>query len=180
MPQNHANIRQLNRTKTQQQFNSTVAPGQTKKRSPISRTPLNYSNDAKEMVDPESQVNEERKTEMDQMSMYPAGKESKSKMVKNRSNATTAKMGDGSSFDGMILQQLENMTGSIDNGSHREGISRSSNTLAEENNVLKEQLDLVKRSLALHQEKAATTEMTMMDAILQMKEQINTVMITKM
>lgn len=72
------------------------------------------------------------------------------------------------------------MTGSIDNGSHREGISRSSNTLAEENNVLKEQLDLVKRSLALHQEKAATTEMTMMDAILQMKEQINTVMITKM
>lgn len=55
------------------------------------------------MVDPELQVNEERKTDIDQFSMYPAGKETRQKMVKNRSNATTAKMGDDSSCNGMIL-----------------------------------------------------------------------------
>ena len=38
--------------------------------------------------------------------------------------------------------------------------------------VLKEQLELVKRSLVAHQEKSATTELSMMDAILLMKEQI--------
>ena len=41
---------------------------------------------------------------------------------------------------------------------------------------MREQLELVKMSLTAHQEKAATTEMTMMDAIMQMKDQIQQVM----
>jgi len=47
-----------------------------------------------------------------------------------------------------------------------------SNRLLEENNVLKEQLELVKNNLAAHQERAATTEISMMEAIMQMKNQI--------
>jgi len=50
----------------------------------------------------------------------------------------------------------------------------------EENQLLREQLELVKMSLTVHQEKAASTEMTMMDAIMQMKDQIQTVMNYKM
>ena len=46
----------------------------------------------------------------------------------------------------------------------------------EENQLLREQLELVKLSLNAHQEKAATTELTMMDAIMQMKDQIQQVM----
>ena len=46
----------------------------------------------------------------------------------------------------------------------------------EENQLLREQLELVKFSLNAHQEKAATTELTMMDAIMQMKDQISQVM----
>lgn len=39
-----------------------------------------------------------------------------------------------------------------------------------ENNKLKEQLELIKKSLAAQQEKAANTEMTMMEAIMAMRE----------
>ena len=51
--------------------------------------------------------------------------------------------------------------------------------LVEENAFLKEQLEQVKLNLAMHQQKAATTELSMMEAIMQMKEQIQQVMITK-
>lgn len=53
-----------------------------------------------------------------------------------------------------------------------EFFTQNQNRLLEENNTLKEQLELVKNSLAKHQQMAATTEITMMEAIMQMKDQI--------
>lgn len=38
---------------------------------------------------------------------------------------------------------------------------------------------MVKQSLAAHQERATTTEMSMMDAIMQMKDQIQMVLVQK-
>ena len=89
-----------------------------------------------------------------------------------------------SSFHGLFLQQLASMTGpmgdTMDNfSSPREDVSGHSTRLLEENTHLKEQLEVVKRSLAEHQQKAATSEMTMMDAILQMKQQITQVITAK-
>ena len=87
--------------------------------------------------------------------------------------------------DKMILSdaafhKLVNMTSSIGDNSNQCDQSQHSQRLVEENQLLREQLELVKMSLTVHQEKAASTEMTMMDAIMQMKDQIQTVMNYKM
>ena len=74
------------------------------------------------------------------------------------------------------FHKLVNMTSSIGENSNQEDQSQHSQRLVEENQLLREQLELVKMSLNAHQEKAATTEMTMMDAIMQMKDQIQQVM----
>ena len=70
------------------------------------------------------------------------------------------------------FNKLVNMTSSIGENSNQEEQSQHSQRLVEENQLLRDQLELVKFSLNAHQEKAATTELTMMDAIMQMKDQI--------
>ena len=62
----------------------------------------------------------------------------------------------------------------LDNGGSMECCE--DDELMEENSQLKDQLELFKQSLAQQKEKSATNEMTMMDAILQMKQQISQVM----
>ena len=67
-----------------------------------------------------------------------------------------------------LMQQLTNLPSPLmDSGSLRcDDTSQQSNRMFEENTILKEQLQILKQSLADHQEKAATTETTMMEAIL--------------
>jgi len=138
-----------------------------------SKAPLNYSNDAaKEMVDQES--NDARKEEtLTLLTPDPTAERARQQQEKSSNKNTNF----DSSFAGLFMQQIAHMTSPIgaDIASLREDASQHSHRLVEENNLLKEQLELVKQSLAEHQEKAATTEMTMMEAILQMKQQITQV-----
>ena len=71
----------------------------------------------------------------------------------------------------MVLTQLANISkssGYVDQSQR----SQPPSNLSDENTILKEQLELVRQSLAVQQEKAQKTELTMMDAIMQMKDQI--------
>jgi len=70
-----------------------------------------------------------------------------------------------STLSGLLIQQ---MTSLVNNTTEEN--SQSSKLIVEENFQLKKQLELLRQSLAEHQEKTYTTEITMMEAIEQMKD----------